>query len=313
LSAASLYGHIEVVQLLLEQDGVNPQQMTTDNGTSAFFCACHGGHGDVAQLLLSLGGVDVNQARTDVGATPLYTACFDGHIEVVGILLACEGIAINQACTDDGATPLYVACDNGHTEVVEMLLKCEGIAVNQACTDNDDTSLHAAADNGHLAVAQQLVVFGADMTPTDDAGTTPLQDATNQEHPALVEWFGAVKQWSPLRVAAGCRLHTLVAIQLKQGRLDPDATLAWSEMQLARDAATTQATDLPWRNAPSLCSTTSKLIKAATRGWAPIAHWLHHTNIRTAVRSVLLVSERLQYNPWQSLSQAPTDVDEVPL
>jgi ankyrin repeat protein len=330
LSAASLYGHIEVVRLLSEQDGVDPQQVTTDIGTSAFFCACHGGHLEVAQLLLLLGGVDVNQARTDVGVgdtplyvacdgghtevvrmllacegiavnqartdngvTPLCTACFHGHTEVVRMLLACEGIAVNQARTDGGTTPLYVACDSGHTEVARMLLACEGIAVNQARTDDGATPLHAAAYNGHLATAQQLVVFGADTTATDDNGTTPFQDATDQEHPALVGWFGAVKQWSPLRVAAGCRLHTSLTIQLKQGRMDPDATLAWSEMQLARATATTPATELPWGDAPGLCSTTTKLIKTATRGWAPTAHWLHHANIRMAVRTVLLVSERL--------------------
>jgi hypothetical protein len=49
-TGAALGGHIEVVRLLLEQD------VTTDTGTSAFFCACHGGHLEVVQLLLSLGG-----------------------------------------------------------------------------------------------------------------------------------------------------------------------------------------------------------------------------------------------------------------
>jgi ankyrin repeat protein len=285
-------GHREVVEVLLACEGIDVNAVTT-GGATPLFTACDGGHTEVVGMLLACGGIAVNQATTNDGATPLIAACFDGHIEVVRMLLAREEIAVNQARTDDGATPLYVACDGGHTEVARMLLAREEIAVNQARTDDGATPLHAAAYYGHLAIAQQLVVFGADMTATDDANATPFQDATDQDHAALVEWLGAIKQWSPLRMAAGCRLHTSLTIQLKQGRMDPDATLSWSEMQLARDAATTPPTNLPWGNALEVCPITTKLIKAATRGWAPTAHWLHHTNIRTAVHTVLQVFERL--------------------
>jgi hypothetical protein len=40
LGAAASGGHIEVVRLLLGQDGVDPHQLTTDTGCSAFFFAC---------------------------------------------------------------------------------------------------------------------------------------------------------------------------------------------------------------------------------------------------------------------------------
>jgi ankyrin repeat protein len=329
LSAASLYGHIEVVRLLLEQNGVDHQQVTTDIGTSAFFCACHGGHLEVAQLLLSLGGADVNQARTNVcGDTPLYVACYNGHTEVVRLLLASDGIDVNKARTEDGATPLYVVCFDGHTEVVRLLLACDGIDVNKARTDGNDTPLyaacwkgrtkivqllltcsgmdainqaqttdgstplHTAARNNHRDVAQLLVVYGADMTATTLSGRTPKASAAKKEHKELAAWFGAMAGWSQLRVAARCRLHAAVADQLKRGRIDPDM-LPWSELASARETSATASTDLPWGDAPDVCQITVKLIKAATQGWAPTAHWLHHTNIRTTVRTVLLVSERL--------------------
>jgi ankyrin repeat protein len=413
LTAASLAGHIEVVRLLLTLDGVDHQQLSTDIGCSAFFCACFGGHLEVAQLLLSLGGVDVNQARTDGGETPLcvacrrgrtevvamllahaeidvnqartddgaaplytacnhgrtevvglllthndiavnqartdegdgvtplivacstghsevvklllnfeginvnlatsgggesplYAACENGHAEVVTMLLACEGVAVNQACTDDGAVPLYIACYGGHIEVVKLLLACDDIDVNAARTDTGATSLHDAAWRGHLAIAQQLVVFGADMTAIDFEASTALKYASDREHVELAAWLEAVNQWSRLRMAAGCRFHTAVTIQLKQGRMDPDATLSWTEMQLAYEAATSPATELPWRDAwhqGMPCPLTAKLIKAATRGWAPTTHWMHHSNIRTAVCTVLLISERLHVE--QALASPP--------
>ncbi len=80
---------------------------------------------------------------------------------------------------------------------------------------------------------------------------------------------------------------------LKLGRMDPDNTQPWSQLALARATSTTPPTELPWQDAPDVCQITVKLIKAATRGWAPTRHWLYHTGFRMAVRTVLQVSERL--------------------
>jgi ankyrin repeat protein len=296
LFTACADGFTDVVRMLLAYEGIDVNLASIDAGETPLHAACYAGHTDVVRVLLAHGGVDVNQARTDSGSTPFYTACFGGHTELVMMLLVHGGVDVNQARTDDeidvGYTPLAGSCDQGHIEVVRMLLRTDGINANQASPEGI-TPLHAAAYTGHLAIAQQLVVFGADMTATDAGDATPLQDATNQEQPALVEWLGAVKRWSPLQVAAGCRLHNAVAFQLKQGRMDPDASLSWPQMQLAREAAAAPPAKLPWGNAPAVCPTTTKLIKAATRGWTPTAHWLHHTNIQTAVHTILLVSERL--------------------
>jgi hypothetical protein len=174
--------------------------------------------------------------------------------------------------------------------VVEILLACEDIDVNKACTSDGATPLHAAANSGHLPIAQLLVVFGANVAATDTQDDeTPQQWAAAKE---LAAWLGVVAGWSPLEVAAGCRLHTPITTMLKQGRMDPDAQ-PWSQLALARATSTTPPTELPWQDAPDVCQITVKLIKAATQGWAPPRHWLYHTGVRTAVRTVLQVSERL--------------------
>jgi hypothetical protein len=162
-----------------------------------------------------------------------------------------------------------------------MLLACVGIALNKARTDNGGTPLRAAALDDHRSIAQLLVVFGANAAL-----------ATFNGHHELAAWLGAVAGWAPLRVAAGCRLHTPIATMLKLGRMDPDAQ-PWSQLALARATSTSPSTELPWQYAPDVCQITVKLIKAANRGWAPPRHWLYHTGVRTAVRTVLQVSERL--------------------
>jgi hypothetical protein len=143
-----------------------------------------------------------------------------------------------------------------------------------------------------------LVVFGADMTVTTDGGNRPHGDAADQEHHDIVVWLDAVAGWSRFRVAAGCRFHAAVAIQLKRGTLDPDV-LPLAEIRLALTAATTSAAELPWSDAPEVCPRTAKLIKSATQGWAPSTHWLHHVRVRTAVHTLLLVSERVHRQSLQ--------------
>jgi hypothetical protein len=255
--------------------------------------ACQKGHTEVVEMLLACDGVDVKKASTYEGSTPLYGACENGHTEVVGLLLACEDIDVNKAATNTGSTPLFMACQNGHAEVVVMLLVCDGIAVNKARTDIGATPLHAAAYNDHLCIAQLLVVFGANMVATDAQDDETAQKwATNAGHLGFAAWLGAVAGWSPLRVAAGCRLHTPITTMLKQGRIDPDAQ-PWSQLALARATSATLPTELPWQDAPDVCQITVKLIKTATRGWAPPRHWLYHIGFRMAVCTVLQVSERL--------------------
>jgi hypothetical protein len=175
---------------------------------------------------------------------------------------------------------------------VQLLLSVDGADVNQATTDDGTTPLHTAAYSGHLPIAQHLVVYGADTTGTDHAGTIPREDAANQGHAALVEWLDAVAGWSRLRIAAGCRLHAAITIQLKRGTMDPDA-LPLAEIRLALAAAATPAPELPWSNAPAVCPRTVKLLRSATQGWSPSTHWLHHARVRAAVHTLLLVSERV--------------------
>ena len=142
------------------------------------------------------------------------------------------------------------------------------------------------------------------MTAADNYGILPVDDATNENHPALAEWLTAVATWSPLRVAAGCRFHNEATLLLRQGRMDPDASPF--PLLLAAIAASKAApAALPWSNAPPICVQTIKLIANATRGWHRTTHWLHHVNVRDAVFAVLAVAERLHQKDALLLSTPP--------
>jgi hypothetical protein len=147
--------------------------------------------------------------------------------------------------------------------------------------------------------------------------------ATFQGHAALAKCLAAVETWPPLQIAAGCRLYRAAATTLRLGLVDPEQ--GGAEMMLAARAAATSTTpwgaiDIPpapedamldvvdddaaaaaterlrWvalAHVPA-CTMTTKVIRAATSGWSPTRHWLHHAAVRAAAHTVVLVSERLR-------------------
>ena len=94
----------------------------------------------------------------------------------------------------------------------------------------------ASAMGGHLRIAQLLAVFGALLTAVTGGthpGWTPQSLADRNGHAALADWLNAVcavqsavRDWSPLVIAAGCRLHGCRAarIALRIGAMDPSSS-----------------------------------------------------------------------------------------
>ena len=81
LSLAAECGHMEVVELLLATDGVDPT--SKDNcGQTPLSYAAEEGHVDVVKLLLDIPGVDPNEEDDDL-QTPLTYAAISGHADVV--------------------------------------------------------------------------------------------------------------------------------------------------------------------------------------------------------------------------------------
>lgn len=105
---------------LLEQDGVDPDQMSGD-GFSALHLAGFFGALDSAALLVEK-GADVN-IHTDNGSDlrPLHSACAAGQGAIVGLLL--EAGAKPDVIQVGGYTPLMAAANLGNAPVVDMLLE----------------------------------------------------------------------------------------------------------------------------------------------------------------------------------------------
>ena len=92
LVIAAMYGHIQVVDILiqkfhvdLEQAGTVKYAFETQEGATALVCAAAENHFDIVKYLVQ-NGADVNHC-TDQNSSPLRDACIHGNVDMTQYLL----------------------------------------------------------------------------------------------------------------------------------------------------------------------------------------------------------------------------------
>jgi ankyrin repeat protein len=191
LIMACFGGHLEVVQLLLNVDGIQVNQ-SKKNGATPLLITCQEGFVNVVRLLLARKEIQINQADED-GWTPLFVACRKDCVKVVNALLARKEIQINQA-TNDGRTPLYIACWNEHVKIVNLLLARKEIQINQTRNDGA-TPLSIACWNDRVKIVNLLLARKEiHINQAMDGGKTPLYMACERGHVKIVSALLAKKE-----------------------------------------------------------------------------------------------------------------------
>jgi ankyrin repeat protein len=164
LCAASEKGNTALMKLLLEHDAfVNFSGGIYGNPLQA---AAAKGHEEIVEILLNTEGINVNEKGKylswlgdEADGTPLYLASEGGYINIVKLLLD-RGADID-AKVDLWGTALTIAAVSNQEEVVRLLLE-RGADVN---VENEFCSgaLDAAAQYGHEEIAEMLYDAGADI------------------------------------------------------------------------------------------------------------------------------------------------------
>ena len=78
-----------------------------------------------------------------------------------------------------GFTPLLVAAKNCHTDICGLLL-AHGSNVNEVTYETKATALHLATTRGHNALVEALLSWGAEVSPENNLGWTPLHIACQE-------------------------------------------------------------------------------------------------------------------------------------
>ncbi|CAG2222771.1 unnamed protein product [Mytilus edulis] len=146
---SALFGHIEITQLLLENNAYcniciyrlkqsifdslvkNTSSRVTEYvsnksveyafdvvaGSSPLHIACFMGRTDIVHCIMDH-NANINLTKED-GTTPLFYACELGHADIVRLLLH-KGADLRK-CRKDVKSPLDIATHNGHTSIVLIL------------------------------------------------------------------------------------------------------------------------------------------------------------------------------------------------
>ncbi|KAG9343247.1 hypothetical protein JZ751_014227 [Albula glossodonta] len=189
LLIASRYGHLEVVDYLLEHCKANVElggsvnfDGETIEGAPPLWAASAAGHLPVVRTLLKHGASVNNTTLTN--STPLRAACFDGHLEIVRYLV--EHRADMEVANRHGHTCLMISCYKGHKEIAKFLLE-RGADVNRKSIKGN-TALHDCAESGSLDIMKMLLKCNARMEK-DGYGMTPLLAASVTGHTNIVEYL----------------------------------------------------------------------------------------------------------------------------
>lgn len=187
LSWAAGNGHTVVARLLLEKGMANSN--TRDlNGRTPLSLAAENGHENMVQFLLNHDTTDP-QARDSNGWTPLSWAALGGHTKVVMLLLAHPDVDADLT-SSSGRTALSWAAWNGHSEVVDLLLRTPQVNPDSR-SKFGRTPLSWAAANGHHEAVKLLLSTGkTNPNSRDDCyNRTPLSWAAGNGHDMVVEAF----------------------------------------------------------------------------------------------------------------------------
>ena len=183
LTWAAGRGHEGTVKILLECEGVNPDQAGTEYGRTPISWAAENGHSGVVKTLLEREDVNPDHAGTRDGRTPISWAAVNGHLGIVKMLLEREDVNPDQADAEYGRTPLWWATRNGHEGVVKMLLERKDVNPGGEDTHHCRTPIWWAAWEGHVGVVK-ILLDREDVNPNQvdtENGQTLLSLARRRE------------------------------------------------------------------------------------------------------------------------------------
>jgi ankyrin repeat protein len=141
IQIASYYGRTEAVQLLLNDNRVDPSGSEND----AIRKASENGHVEVVRLLLSDNRVDPS-ARNNYA---IRKASENGHVEAVQLLLSNNRVDPS----DRNNHAIRKASSNGHVEITQLLLNDDRVDPS----DRDNDAIRTTSHNGYVEIVYLLL------------------------------------------------------------------------------------------------------------------------------------------------------------
>ncbi|MEW5297250.1 MAG: hypothetical protein WDW36_000474 [Sanguina aurantia] len=151
LHLASLYGHADIVRLLLANGG-DPDVVNESDCSTPLHDAAAGGYDPILLMLLAKAHADILNATDEDGDTPLHNAARGGHKSTVELLLS-RG-ADPRTLNLEGNTP---AGEAEHQVVMQLLTLAQQEAETSAAAARHGSTLTTPQTAGHEAAAAEGV------------------------------------------------------------------------------------------------------------------------------------------------------------
>ena len=239
LHCASIFGHVEIMRLLLEH-GADVRAQNEDHSTplhdameASFY------RRPIAVRLLLAHDVDID-AKNKEGKTPLHIASSKLDPDIIISLL--DRGADPNAVDNEGWTPLHVMSSGGGNETTFRILLDRGANAN-AKDKEGWAPLHVASSNGHNARVRLLLDIGANADAKDKDGWTPLHLASSKGRAETVRLlldrdanvnFEDKEGYTPLHLAASDGYTEMVQLLLNHGaNADAEDKEGWTPLHLA--------------------------------------------------------------------------------
>jgi len=190
LNVVAMRGYSALTQLLLKQPGIKLNEKNHLGHTPLSLASWYG-HLEVVQLLLDNPATTIDPTDEECGQTPLSLATEQGNTPIVQLLLA-KGANPNSQ-DNDGRTPLSYTAEKGRPEEAKLLLAANGILPNLGDKYGLTPLAHAVESGNDVIVRLLLSRHDVDMNAADVMGSTPFDRVMRKGYHDMVFLFEQAK------------------------------------------------------------------------------------------------------------------------
>jgi ankyrin repeat protein len=189
LPQAAIKDSAEMVQMLLECEGINVNQEKYPEGT-ALLIAVKKGATRIVELLLRHPDITVD-VQTNIKETLLHHAAREGYPDVVALLLKQHSIDVNLR-NNYGRTALHYAAGHGYTSVIALLLEHPTTEVNHPDNSGQAPALYAIRWGQLEALKLLLEHPRTAISHSDNLGKTMLHFAAEHGRVNIITYLLSV-------------------------------------------------------------------------------------------------------------------------
>ena len=234
LHSASYGGHIEILQLLIDQEGIDPNE-GDDNSVSSLHMASYNGHLPVVQYLVDTCHVPLDQPDSSNNTALLYSA-MGGHSDLVEFFIKrnCNTSQINAT----GASLSLLACRSGQVALVAKLEELN-LFSPESTDNNGSTILHYCCMKNNLELFKHLLTqYKLDIDMKNKYGRTPLHYASWYASSSVVEYIVSIQDNEALLVTDNDGYSCLH--RASNAGMDMIAGIVYSKLYAPHDAPVIQ-------------------------------------------------------------------------